>query len=158
MKVGEILRNLADQIDAHHATKSAEAKVMQAQQAGAEANAVAQQTADAAMAQAVVLAPEPEAVEVSNDDGTDTATMVSPLQQKHELLKLAGGIDNNVDTFDQGCDGEGVDDDLADILKMAGIGEPQQDPNVASQLGPISINPKANAAIMHHTQDDFGSE
>jgi len=156
MKVGEILRDLADAIDSATAKKSAEAKVLQAQTAGEEANAMAQQVADDAMAQAVVLAPEPEAVEVDNTDNTSKETMIPPLQQKHELLKLAGGIDNNVDTFDQGCE-DGIDE-LAMIKNLAGIGEPQQDSNVAGQIGPVDINPKKNAALMHNAHDDFGAE
>jgi len=159
MKVGEILRNLADAIDTASATKSAEEMMAQAQQAGEEANALAQQAAQEAMAQVVDQAPEPEEVYVDNGDGTDTGTMVPPLQQKHELLKQAGDIPNNVDFFAQQgeecCD---EPDELALIKSLAGIGDEQVDQNVAGSIGPVEINPKKNAALAQFAHDDYNNE
>jgi hypothetical protein len=89
MKVGDILRQIADLVDTTEET----------------------------------VAPEtsPELTPADNSDGTDPATMVPPLQQKHELLKMTAGIDNKVDTFGQ---------ELDTMKTMAGIGEvpPNRDP------------------------------
>ena len=55
------------------------------------------------------------AVDVSSDDNTETDSMISPLQQEHELLKKSQGVENNVSEFagDEGLEGdveEGRDD------------------------------------------------
>jgi len=48
-----------------------------------------------------------EIVEVENDDLSDVETMIAPLQQTHELLKKAGGVENSVAEFagPQGSEG-----------------------------------------------------
>lgn len=81
MKVGEILRSVADEIDQLNATEKMSIPV-----------------------------------KVDNVDAAASTTMVSPLQQKHELLKQAGGVANNVDAFEEPDDSE-----LDNIKKLAGI-------------------------------------
>ena len=41
---------------------------------------------------------------------------------------------------------------------MAGIGEPEQDKNVAGEIGPVTINPKKNAIQMHFSSDNYDAE
>jgi len=63
-----------------------------------------------------------EPVEVDNTDTADTETMVAPLQQKHELLKKAAGVDSYYD--DEGAE----ESDPLDILKKnAGMSVVVQD-------------------------------
>lgn len=77
MKIGEILRQLADAIDAEGVDSLA----------------------------------------------TPGEVMISPLQQTHELLKKAGGVENDVDTF-------AADDpkEIARLQQMAGIPQAAQSP------------------------------
>lgn len=51
-------------------------------------------------------------VEVDHTDGTDSTTMIPPLQQKLELLKKAVDVPN---AFDNG------NDELGDIKKLSGV-------------------------------------
>ena len=73
MNVGEILRKVADIADEIEQTAQPE--------------------------QAVAATITQAEVQVDNTDGTDPNVMVSPLQQEHELLKKATGVENNVDVF-----------------------------------------------------------
>jgi len=72
-----------------------------------------------------------------NDDITDN-TMVPPLQQKHELLKKASGVNNNTDQFEQ-------PDTEMDMLKsLAGLStSPTETPT---------------SALIHFGSDDFDAE
>ena len=159
MKVGEILRNIADQIDAVDAKKSAELLMRQAEQAAEAANAIAQDAADEAMSKSIDQAPEPEVVDVDNTDCTDTETMVPPLQQKHELLKKATGVENNVIDFaDDDCDCDAEVDEISIIKKMAGIGQEQAPIDMADTIRPVTINPRANAAMAHFASDNYDAE
>jgi hypothetical protein len=61
-------------------------------------------------------------VEVDNVDTADTESMIAPLQQKHELLKKAAGVDSYYD--DEGAE----ESDPLDILKKnAGMSVVVQD-------------------------------
>jgi len=72
-----------------------------------------------------------------DDDITDN-TMVPPLQQKHELLKKASGVNNNTDQFEQ-------PDTEMDMLKsLAGLSTSQTE------------NP--SSALIHFGSDDFDAE
>jgi hypothetical protein len=55
-------------------------------------------------------------VEVDNTDHTDQTVMVTPLQQKLELLKKAAGVGS---VYDDECAGE--EDELDALRKNAGI-------------------------------------
>lgn len=93
MRASEILRNLANVID-------------QAE-GGAQAQEVPQQNQQ----------PQFHKVEVQNDEtGDPKATMVSPLQQKLELLKKAAGVDSMY-----GDESEEEADPLDQMKKMAGL-------------------------------------
>lgn len=161
MQIADILRKAADLVDAAEGSIAQEPEAQQVQDPAANAPG------------------QLAAVEVDTDDNTDKETMVSPLQQEHELLKMSQGIDNNVAEFagdsdmeesngemDQaeqlqhpdhsedeykqmfGSDKESDDDELAQMKKMAGIGEEQQGPvDHAEECKPVSLNPRANAAL-----------
>jgi hypothetical protein len=110
MNIAEILRGLADKIDG-----------------------VEQQ--DVQQSQGARLQP----AQTSNDEHPDvnTDSMVSPLQQKLELIKKVAGVDNafatgelNTDAEDSGCTecgcdpcecGDGQEDPLSVMKKMAGL-------------------------------------
>jgi hypothetical protein len=59
-------------------------------------------------------------VATDNTDNTDTATMIPPLQQKHELLKKVSDVSNHTDRFDDPMD-DGSPDELETIKKIAGL-------------------------------------
>jgi len=153
MKVGEVLRGLADKIDAKEAQQSAESLIQQSNLMAQQANAMAQNTVQSAMAKTVILAPEQEEVEVDNTDCTDVETMVPPLQQKHELLKKATGVENNVSEF-----AKEEDNEITIMKKMAGIGEPEQDRDMSEFVKPVEINPRKNAAMVHFASDNYDAE
>jgi len=90
MRASELLRKLADVIDSQ---ESAE-----------------QQPTE------ITNRPDQSDVQADNTDSTEVTTMVPPLQQKHELLKKAAGVDSMYD------DGESCEaDPLEQMKKMAGI-------------------------------------
>ena len=106
MKASEILRKLADVIDAAEGGDGAAQHVPQ-------------------NVNTVELTP----VQADNQDNTDKTTMVPPLQQKMEILKKSVGVDNE---FDQGFDQidaaqDDSDDELAVLKKAAGLTPAQQD-------------------------------
>lgn len=94
MKAAEILRSLADVIDrAESGTTAAEVPKQ-------------------------VQAPQFHKVDVANDEqGNPHATMVSPLQQKLELLKKAAGVESAYDSEDECAE----TDPLDQMKKMAGL-------------------------------------
>lgn len=76
------------------------------------------------------LAPVP----CDNVDGSDSATMISPLQQKHELLKKVSGVDNNSEKFDDfetddgSCENAPDPNDELDVIRqLTGIQTEQDD-------------------------------
>jgi hypothetical protein len=99
MKIGEILRQLADYADAQEA-KQGEVTTSQAPDLDAQAG----------------TGESPDEV------------YVGPLQQKHELLKKATGVENNVEKFAD-------DDELTQMQTNAGI----QPTTVINQT--IEVNP-----------------
>lgn len=86
MKIAEILRQLADVMDAEEAERTGHATTQN-------------------------IAPD-----LNAQAGTDSPDeiYVGPLQQKHELLKKATGVENNVDQF-------AADDELAQMQQNAGL-------------------------------------
>lgn len=70
------------------------------------------QHSDDAVSQKPVFTP----VEVDNTDDTEVTTMISPLQQKMELLKKSVGLDNVYDD-----DEEEETDELEIIKRNAGM-------------------------------------
>ena len=87
MKIAEILRQLADVMDAEEAERTGHATTQN-------------------------IAPDLNA-QAGTDESPDDI-YVGPLQQKHELLKKATGVENNVDQF-------AADDELAKMQQNAGI-------------------------------------
>jgi len=103
-----------------------------------------------------VTATVTQLVPVDTDEKLDpeTATMVTPLQQEHELLKKSQGVENNVAEF---ASQEGdYNDELSAMKKSAGIGEEQQGPvDHAADMQPVTINPRAVAATeANHGEPD----
>lgn len=96
MKIGEIIRKIADITDI------------------AGGNEVEVQPEVEIEPKSVT--PELDAVEVDNVDHTDDGVMVPPLQQKHELLKKATGVDNDTEQF-----ADDDEDELDQLKKMAGL-------------------------------------
>jgi hypothetical protein len=91
MKASEILRHLADVVDAA--------------EAGSQPSASDDRSVE-------VLGNNSK-----NDEESNEATMIPPLQQKIELLKRSVGVDNE---FDRGFD-ENYQTELEDVKKNAGI-------------------------------------
>ena len=60
-------------------------------------------------------------VAVDNSDNTNPETMVSPLQQKLELLKKAAGVESMYDAAGCGAGGSTEADELDAIKKNAGL-------------------------------------
>jgi len=124
MKIGEILRKIADIADQQDAESANVAPGMET--VPSDLNAQADEYGDS-----------PDEV------------YVGPLQQKHELLKKATGVENNVDQFANDDEGE-----LAKMKTNAGIqqaptvinintGTPPTDP-ATQQLNPAIISPLAD--------------
>lgn len=101
MKIGELLRQLADYADSQDETVST------------------QEVGDPEMSGQAGTGDSPDQV------------YVGPLQQKHELLKKATGVDNNVDQFAD-------DDELEQMKQNAGVA---QQPTIINQT--FEINPGA---------------
>jgi len=87
MKIGEILRQLADVLDAEEAGRTGQATTQD-------------------------IAPDLNA-QAGTGESPDEI-YIGPLQQKHELLKKATGVENNVDQF-------AADDEIAQMQQNAGI-------------------------------------
>ena len=138
MRVSEILRQLADLVDQEEGTDQMPVQMPD-------------QTAQPDEMCADVAVTQMEPVEIALD-GTEDEPMVSPLQQQHELMKKATGVDNHVDTF---AGEDGGEDELELMKKMAGIGEEQEGPHDhAADCQQVSINPRANAALEANGKQD----
>jgi len=114
MKIGEILRQLADIVDAEDAEKT-------------------QEIGDPAMSDQAGTGDSPDQV------------YVGPLQQKHELLKKATGVENNVDQFADD------DEELTKMQQNAGVA-----PTVINQTFEIGTAQQAsqpNPAIISTLAD-----
>jgi hypothetical protein len=100
MKASEILRNLSDIV----------AKAEMGRQSHASPNQAK-------------LTP----MSADHEDHTDTTVMIAPLQQKHELLKKAAGVDSYYDNEHASCEHCGCDpcecepDELDIIKQNAGL-------------------------------------
>ena len=122
MKIGELLRHIADAIDAED------------------------NQSEVAIADIPGNGPDLDAQAGEYGDSPDEV-YVGPLQQKHELLKKATGVENNVDQFAD-------DDELAKMQANAGI---QQAPTVinintgAPPAAPTMQNPQ----VISQMADDF---
>lgn len=182
MKIGDILRKIADAVDSNE-EQQANAQASQAalqQQEIEQAKSDGQELATGQIAQVVdaanrmqqaaelqrseqemnaaIQAPAVNSHELTpadNTDDTDDEMMIAPLQQKHELLKKATDTSNDVDKFDDGMNDS--DDELNMLKKMAGIGEPEA--KGADEYGSgndVEINPKKNAsALIQLVSDEF---
>jgi len=154
MRVSEILRNLADLVD-----QTEDAAV---QDATGQMPVQAEQPCDQpGEGGAEVTVTHLEPVEIDGTDNSEPETMISPLQQEHELLKKSQGVDNHVEEFadasaqvdaevgeEANTADQGYNDEIASMKQMAGIGEEQQGPvDHAQDLKPASLNPRANAAL-----------
>jgi len=162
MRISDILRTMADAVDQAEGGEQA-LQAEPTQIAPAPPEAVAQQPMQEPSAipamQGELEAPAEETPCGELDAGE--VTMVSPLQQEHELLKKSQGVNNNVSEFagDEQSDDD-YDSELASMKQAAGIGEEQEGPyNHASDCRPASLNPRANAALeangkphLKHTQ------
>ena len=110
MKASEILRKLADVIDAKETTQD-------------------QSQEPTAMIQGAEPVTSTSGIEGAAQ--VNTVSMVAPLQQKLELLKKAAGVDNMYDGEEECCDACGAEpcicpdsgnhDELSIIKKNAGI-------------------------------------
>ena len=103
MNIAEILRSLADKIDGAQAAPS---------------NNIPHQDQSAKL--------HPAQAQDDENPDVNTDSMVSPLQQKLELLKKAAGVDSafdggelNTDTESDECGGE--EDPLSAMKRMAGL-------------------------------------
>jgi len=151
MRIGEILRKVADLADQAEQAEQGQA-VVQAEPIAAPEPIAA--TPEPAMD---VTATVTQLVPVDTDEKLDpeTATMVTPLQQEHELLKKSQGVENNVAEF-ASQEGDDYNNELSAMKRSAGIGEEQQGPvDHAQDLKPVSINPRAVAATeANHGEPD----
>jgi len=151
MRISDILRTMADVVD------KAEGEAQVQQPVAQEPVAVAP-VAPVVQGELEVPAETPcdAQAELDPELNADEVTMVSPLQQEHELLKKSQGVNNNVSEFagdEQGDDD--YDSELASMKQAAGIGEESQGPhNYAEDLKPVSINPRAVAATEANGKQD----
>ena len=157
MRISDILRTMADAVDQAEGGEQA-LQAEPTQIAPAPPEAVAQQPMQEPSAipamQGELEAPAEETPCGELDAGE--VTMVSPLQQEHELLKKSQGVNNNVSEFagDEQSDDD-YDSELASMKQAAGIGEEPQGPhNYAEDIKPVSINPRAVAATEANGKQD----
>jgi hypothetical protein len=126
MKIGEILRKIADAVDAEEGitTQAADPRL----QNQAELVAIAQEPVEV-VANAEVEKPSPNGRTASGNDKEPEELFLPPLQQKQELLKKAVGVEN---IYDDGRPGDASDENaeaptpeeedlLQRIKRMAGV-------------------------------------
>jgi hypothetical protein len=126
MKIGEILRKIADAVDAEEGitTQAADPRL----QNQAELIAIPQEPVEV-VANAEVEKPSPNGKTPAGNDKEPEELFIPPLQQKQELLKKAVGVEN---IYDDGRPGDASDEnaeaptpeeeDLLDKIKrMAGV-------------------------------------
>ena len=126
MKIGEILRKIADAVDAEEGitTQAADPRL----QNPAELVAIAQEPVEV-VANTEAEKPSPNGRTASGNDKEPEELFLPPLQQKQELLKKAVGVEN---IYDDGRPGDASDEnaeaptpeeeDLLDRIKrMAGV-------------------------------------
>ena len=126
MKIGEILRKIADAVDAEEGitTQAADPRL----QNPAELVAIAQEPVEV-VANLEAEKPSPNGRTAAGNDKEPEELFIPPLQQKQELLKKAVGVEN---IYDDGRPGDASDEnaeaptpeeeDLLDKIKrMAGV-------------------------------------
>ena len=126
MKIGEILRKIADAVDAEEGitTQAADPRL----QNPAELVAIAQVPVEV-VANAEVEKPSPNGTTPAGNDKEPKELFIPPLQQKQELLKKAVGVEN---IYDDGRPGDASDENaeaptpeeedlLQRIKRMAGV-------------------------------------
>jgi hypothetical protein len=126
MKIGEILRKIADAVDAEEGitTQAADPRL----QNQAELVAIAQEPVEV-VANVEAEKPSPNGRTVSGNDKEPEELFLPPLQQKQELLKKAVGVEN---IYDDGRPGDVSDENaeaptpeeedlLQRIKRMAGV-------------------------------------
>ena len=126
MKIGEILRKIADAVDAEEGvtTQAADPRL----QNQAELIAIAQEPVDV-VTNVEADKPSPNGTTASGNDKEPEELFIPPLQQKQELLKKAVGVEN---IYDDGRPADASDEnaeaptpeeeDLLDKIKrMAGV-------------------------------------
>jgi len=126
MKIGEILRKIADAVDAEEGitTQAADPRL----QNQAELVAIAQEPVEV-VANVEAEKPSPNGRTVSGNDKEPEELFLPPLQQKQELLKKAVGVEN---IYDDGRPGDASDENaeaptpeeedlLQRIKRMAGV-------------------------------------
>ena len=140
MRIGEILRKLADIVDQDEPVTQQEPV-----QAEPEVGPGTTITVTSTGGEIDPLGTEDECC---NDKEQPAVTMVSPLQQEHELLKKSVGVDNNVDEF-AAQEEAGYQDELAAMKQSAGIGEEAANAKAQSEQREMEsqLNPRRNAAI-----------
>ena len=154
MRIGEILRKLADIVDQEEPATQQEPVQQEPMAEPVQQEPVQQEPVATVQVTRV-------AGEMDGDCGCDDSdpVMVSPLQQEHELLKMSQGVDNNVDEFaDQ--EEAGYQDELAAMKQSAGIGEEAANAKAQTEQAEMenSLNPRRNAAIaMHKSRSDRAS-
>ena len=126
MKIGEILRKIADAVDAEEGitTQAADPRL----QNQAELVAIAQEPVEV-VANVEAEKPSPNGRTASGNDKEPEELFIPPLQQKQELLKKAVGVEN---IYDDGRPGDASDENaeaptpeeedlLQRIKRMAGV-------------------------------------
>jgi hypothetical protein len=126
MKIGEILRKIADAIDADEGitTQAADPRL----QNQAELIAIAQEPVEV-VANVDAHKPSPNGTTPAGNDKEPEELFLPPLQQKQELLKKAVGVEN---IYDDGRPGDASDENaeaptpeeedlLQRIKRMAGV-------------------------------------
>jgi hypothetical protein len=182
MKISDVLRKIADAVDSseEQQVRDQEAQVAAHQQEIEQAKSDAQDLQAGQVAQVVqaannikraaeisadqeamnqsLEAPSPNTHELTpadNTDNTDQDMMIAPLQQKHELLKKATDTSNDVDKFDDGTN-DHLDDELAMLKQMAGIGQNSAASDEYGSGNDVEINPRKNAsALIQLVSDEF---
>jgi hypothetical protein len=126
MKIGEILRKIADAVDAEDGitTQAADPRL----QNQAELIAIAQEPVEV-VANVEAGKPSPNGRTASGNDKEPEELFLPPLQQKQELLKKAVGVENIYDDGRPGEEGDAnadaptpeEEDVLEKIKRMAGV-------------------------------------
>ena len=110
MKIGEILRKIADAVDADEGitTQAADPRL----QNPAELVAIAQQPVEV-VSNVEVDKPSPNGTTASGNDKEPEELFLPPLQQKQELLKKAVGVENIYDDGRPEHQAEEQEDDMS---------------------------------------------
>lgn len=144
MQVSEILRKIADIVDQEESGVEA-GPVTQAEPPAVPVPQPASNARITVTRTGGEIDPLGNEDECCRDEAQPEVTMVSPLQQEHELLKKSQGVDNNVSEF---ADDE-YQDELAAMKQSAGIGEEQASAKAQDEQREMEsqLNPRKNAAI-----------